>query len=60
MSRFSQILSDFQVIVGFVAMCSMCTGVVLIKVIGKRRLYLISLSGVVVTMTALGKYFPIL
>lgn len=37
------------------AACSMSTGVVLIKAIGKRKLYLISLAGVVVTMIALGK-----
>lgn len=45
-----------QVIIGVVAVFSTCTCVVMIKVIGKRNLYLISLAGVVVTMTALGEH----
>lgn len=34
----------------------MCIGVVFIKLMGKRKFYLISLGGMVVSMAALGKY----
>lgn len=45
-----------SVILGLTGICGTITCVVTVKFVGKRRLYLISLSGVCMSGLALGKY----
>lgn len=44
-----------KVVVGILAVCGTCSSIILIRLIGKRRLFLISMAGVFSSMFALGK-----
>lgn len=51
---------SFQVLIGFVAVCSTVTTIFLMKLFGKRNIYLVSLGGTVATMFALGMFGTLL